>query len=171
MLDRRPDGTLVALLSGFGTAEDFNEALHDDDESTYWEGPTHKAPKQVNPPYRVFDEATDLWSFGCTALQVSFIRFKKKSNSLLLVLSQVLEKSLQIWPLILRDATPDMIMYSIMLQDSHRYIYMMEESLPRPAPISETDPLWTFIENRCFCKNPRDRVTASQARLELGKLM
>lgn len=154
MLDYRPDGTLVALLGDFGSAKDFDGVL-DSNSSTAFASITHMSPEQLKSPHD-FDGAKDIWSFGCATLEVSSARILHASSPLLTLL-KILGWQKHVWPI---GTTHQTISASL----------SCGEHPPRPAHVSETNAVWIFIETRCFCKSPRDRVVASQVRGELERL-
>lgn len=71
MLDRKPDGSLVALQGDFGSEKDFKESM--DYERNMTRGSeffTHMSAKQLFRTDHEIDEADDMWAFGCTCLEV-----------------------------------------------------------------------------------------------------
>jgi len=138
MLNRIPDGMLVALLGDFGSAKDFEDLqVLDIQNSTVETTLAYNSPEQVRNPHNV-DGAKDMWSFGCVALEL-------------------LTCSIGVWPI---GYSREMIQST--LEDG--------QHPPRPSSVSEANEVWIFIDNRCWCKEPRKRVTASQASLELKQL-
>jgi len=120
----------------------------DKNQTEYLDGYPHtiaySSPEQIQSRHH-FDEATDIWSFGCTILEI-------------------LGWSGRIWPM--SDSNKN-VLYFCTVHESLK----LGDHPPRPTGIPETDSIWTFIVTRCFCKNPSDRVTASQACVELEQLL
>ncbi len=73
MLNRIPDGMLVALLGDFGSAKDFEDLqVLDIQNSTVETTLAYNSPEQVRNPHNV-DGVKDMWSFGCVALEVRIL--------------------------------------------------------------------------------------------------
>jgi len=130
LLDTR-NGELTALLSDLGSARDFSGLFVVADSSLMssfeWCPPEYLS--DVDAPKTAEDGSGDVWSYGCTVLEV------------LASLSPP-------WPV--------------------HYDYIDEDLLngmhpPRPPKPDMSDTVWEFLESKCWCVEPSERISSKEA--------
>jgi len=136
------DGKLVALLSDFGSAKDFDDLLPFEYQLPLKVSHSWMAPEFTQTPdcMHDFDNSTgDMWAFGCAMVEV-------------------LAPPGLIWP----SGYDGVDVY---------YALTRGKRPPRPAVFPPWEEAWNFIHDRCWNLDPEKRITSREAVVELEALL
>ncbi len=156
------DGKLTALLSGFGSGEDFQAVkLLPVGKSLFlmllrWMAPEYL--QNDDQAYEFDNGAGDMWVFCCTMVEVRPSFFRTFMMTVLMACAQVLAGIEIIWP-------------STYGEEDIKKALESGERPPRPATFPPWDEAWNFIHDRCWNLDPKKRITSREAVVELEALL
>lgn len=152
------DGNLVALLSDFGSGQDFEQMIHVEN-STSWESLHWTAPERWRlENVESINGAEDMWAFGCNMVEVGFfLFFYLRNNGSEYIFPKVLARTWCVWPADYQEYIPS--------------AFKSGKRPPRLATFPPWDEAWNFIHDRCWVLDPAKRITAREAVVELETLL